>query len=172
MTDDRNVEVLIRFRDVEKKIVGDVDTVGRELYAFFSSILPAFDLASKISLTIDTQKFLESCQGVFAVTPEGVAAIGGVEALSDRELVLFHLARAHFGFLTKSYQIDTARIGDLIERTKSGAGTIAGRLSELCSEGLAERMGKGEYRATTVGLDHFLTTVATKVKTEKRSDSK
>jgi len=30
----------------------------------------------------------------------------------------------------------------------------------------------GEYRATTVGLDHFLTVVASKVKTEKGSDSK
>ena len=172
MTDDRNVEVLVKFRGVEKKIVGDVDTVVRELYAFFSGIFPAFSLAAKISLTVDTQTFLESCQGIFAVTPEGVAVIGGVETLSDRELVLLHLARAHFGFLTKKYQSDTVRIGDLIDRTKSGAGTIAGRLSELCSEGLAERMGKGEYRATTVGLDHFLTVVASKVKTEKGSDSK
>ncbi len=45
MTDDRNVEVLVKFRGVEKKIVGDVDTVARELYAFFSGIFPAFSLA-------------------------------------------------------------------------------------------------------------------------------
>lgn len=172
MTDDENVEVLIKFRDIEKKIVGDVDTVARELYAFFSGILPPFDLATKISLSVDTQEFLESCQGIFAFTPEGVAVIGGVEPLSDRELVLLHLARTRFGFLTKTYQTDTVRIGDLIERTKSGAGTIAGRLSELCSEGLAERMGKGEYRATTVGLNHFLTVVASKVVIQEERDSK
>ena len=167
MTEDRNVEVTIKFHDVEKKIVGDVDAVLRELYAFLSEMLPSLSLASRISLTVDTQKFLESCVGVFAVTPEGIAIVGGVESLSDRELVLLHLARARFGHLTKKYEADTVRIGDLIEKTKSGAGTIAGRLSELCSEGFAERMGKGEYRTTTQGLDHFLNNVISRVKVTK-----
>jgi hypothetical protein len=164
LTEDRRIEVTIKFRDMDKRIVGDVDVVLRELYAFLSSVLPAVSLASRISLTIDIQKFLESCQGVFAVTPEGIAIVGNIDMLSDKELVLLHLARARFGYLTKKFETDTVRIGDLIERTKSGAGTIAGRLSELCSEGLAERMGKGEYRATTLGLDHFLNTIVSKVR--------
>lgn len=164
MTIDQTVEVSVKFRDMEKKIVGDVDTVQRELYAFFSSVLPTMSLASRISLTVDSGRFLESCEGVFAVTPEEVATVGDTNALSDRELVLLHLAKARFGYLTKKLETDTVRIGDLIDRTKSGAGTIAGRLSELCSEGLSERMGKGEYRITTLGLDHFLKTVQSKVK--------
>lgn len=172
MTEDRRVEVTIKFRDMDKRIVGDVDIVLRELYAFFSSILPEMSLASRISLTVDTQKFLESCQGVFAVTPEGIAITGNIDTLSDKELVLLHLARARFGYLTKKFETDTVRIGDLIERTRSGAGTIAGRLSELCSEGLAERMGKGEYRATTVGLDYFLKTISSKVRRIEMGASK
>jgi len=164
LTEGERVEVTVKFRDVDKRIVGDVETVLRELFAFFSSMLPALSLASRISLTVDTQKFLESCQGVFAVTQEGIAIVGAPENLADKELVLLHLARARFGFLTKKCETDTVRIGDLIEKTKSGAGTIAGRLSELCSEGLAERMGKGEYRATTLGLDHFLGTIVSKVR--------
>lgn len=164
MTDDQTVEVIVKFRDMEKKVVGDVDTVLRELYAFFSDILPTMGLASRISLTVDSARFLESCEGVFAVTPEEIAIVGDANALSDRELVLLHLAKARFGYLTKKLETDTVRIGDLIDRTKSGAGTIAGRLSELCSEGLSERMGKGEYRTTTLGLDHFLRAVLSKVK--------
>ena len=167
MSEDRNVEVTIKFRDVEKRIVGDVDTVLRELYGFFSSVVPTLSLASRISLTVDTQEFLESCQSVFAVTTEDIAIVGETETLSDRELILLHLARARFGFLAKKYEIDTVRIGDLIERTKSGAGTIAGRLSELCSEGYVERMGKGEYRATTLGIDQFMKAILSKVKIRK-----
>jgi hypothetical protein len=164
LTEDQRIEVTIKFRDIDKRIVGDVDTVLRELYAFFSSIVPVVTLASRITLTVDTEEFLESCQGVFAVTPEDIATVGKIDTLSDKELVLLHLARARFAYLTKKFETDTVRIGDLIDRTRSGAGTIAGRLSELCSEGLAERMGKGEYRATTLGLDHFLNAVVSKVK--------
>jgi hypothetical protein len=172
LTEDRRIEVTIKFRDMDKRIVGDVDVVLRELYAFLSSVLPAVSLASRISLTIDIQGFLESCQGVFAVTSEGIAIVGNIDTLSDKELVLLHLARARFGYLTKKFETDTVRIGDLIERTRSGAGTIAGRLSELCSEGLAERMGKGEYRATTLGLDHFLNTIVSKVRRIETGASK
>jgi len=53
---------------------------------------------------------------------------------------------------------------ELASRIKRSPGTIAGRVSELCSEGLAERVGKGEYRATTYGLDHFRRAILPKVK--------
>jgi len=172
LTEDQRVEVVVKFRDIEKRIVGDVDTVLRELYAFFSGILPAMNLASRISLTVDSQTFLESCQGVFTITPEGVATIGAIDKLSDREFVISQLARARFGYLTKKLETDTVRIGDLISMTRSGAGTIAGRLSELCSEGLAERMGKGEYRVTTLGINHFLNTIVPKVRTVGEEVSK
>jgi len=53
---------------------------------------------------------------------------------------------------------------DLIVATKKSAGTVAGRLSELCGESLAERKGKGEYRVTTLGMHLFREQVLPKLK--------
>jgi predicted transcriptional regulator len=50
---------------------------------------------------------------------------------------------------------DLVQSAELIAATKKTAGTVAGRLSELCGESLAERKGKGEYRITTLGLHVF-----------------
>jgi hypothetical protein len=59
---------------------------------------------------------------------------------------------------------DFVQSADLIASSKKTAGTVAGRLSELCGESLAERKGKGEYRATTLGLHIFRTQILPKLK--------
>ncbi|HUK29144.1 MAG TPA: hypothetical protein VLV31_12030, partial [Candidatus Acidoferrales bacterium] len=59
---------------------------------------------------------------------------------------------------------DFVQSGELIAATKKTSGTVAGRLSELCGETLAERKGKGEYRATTLGMHIFRETVLPKLR--------
>jgi hypothetical protein len=59
---------------------------------------------------------------------------------------------------------DLVQSASLIAATKKTSGTVAGRLSELCGETLAERKGKGEYRATTLGLHVFREQILPKLK--------
>ena len=158
------LEVLVRCQGVEKKIVGDVDYVIREVIKFVSSIYPKIELISRISLDLDVERFLSSCEGVFTATPEGVVIISDTSKLSDRDLILLHLAKSRFGFYLGRMDRDTLFINDILSATKKTAGTVAGRLSEMCAEGLAERVGKGEYRATTYGVQRFLDEVVAQVK--------
>jgi hypothetical protein len=99
------------------------------------------------------------------LTPEGVVVTASVDQLTDRELILLHLSRVHFGYITKKLESERALIGELIAYTKKPAGTIAGRISEMSAEGLVERVGKGEYRITTYGLDSFIKNVLPKLST-------
>ncbi|MEM2922027.1 MAG: hypothetical protein QXF26_06900, partial [Candidatus Bathyarchaeia archaeon] len=62
------------------------------------------------------------------------------------------------------YDRESMVIGDILANTRKSAGTIAGRLSEMVGEGLVERIGKGEYRITTYGLDRFLKEVLPQLK--------
>jgi hypothetical protein len=101
---------------------------------------------------------------VLAVTPEGVVVTVPVDILADRELVLLHLAKARIAQMLGKSEKDFVQSAELIAATKKTAGTVAGRLSELCSESLAERKGKGEYRATTLGLRAFREQVIPKLK--------
>lgn len=158
------LEVTVRCRGMEKRIMGDVDYVVREVIKFVSSIYPKIDLISKVSLDLDVERFLSSCEGVFTATPEGVVITSDTSKLSDRDLIILHLAKARFGFYLGRMDRDTLFINDIISATKKTAGTVAGRLSEMCAEGLAERVGKGEYRATTYGVQRFLDEVVAQVK--------
>lgn len=159
----RSIEVTIKVGAVEKHLTGDVDQVMRELYKFFSELYPKLELVSRLTLTVDAEEFLKACAGIFAVTPEGIVVTSSTDSLADKELLLLHLAKARFAHITNKGDRDTLLISDLINATKGKAGTVAGRLSEMVFEGAVERIGKGEYRVTTYGLDAFQRNVITKL---------
>lgn len=158
------LEVTIRYGTLEKKIVGPPDEVAKEVYTFLLKTIPELDLASQLVLSVDVKDLAQACQGVLAVTPEGIVITVPVENLADRELVLLHLAKARIAQMLGKSDKDLVQSAELIAATKKTSGTVAGRLSELCGETLAERKGKGAYRATTLGLHVFREQILPKLK--------
>ena len=158
------LEVTIKYGTFEKKIVGSPEQVAKEVYAFLLKVIPELDLASQLALSVDVNELAQACQGVLAVTPEGVVITVPTQNLADRELVLVHLAKARIAQMLGKSDKDLVQSAELIAATKKTAGTVAGRLSELCGESLAERKGKGEYRVTTLGLHVFREQILPKLK--------
>jgi hypothetical protein len=158
------VEVAIRYRDVEKTIRGSPEDVFRGVFQFLCETIPTLDTVSRITLTVNFADFLREAAGVFALTQEGVVILTPLEALTDRELVMLNLVKTKVAFETGKSEKETLLASDLISFTGKGSGTVAGRLSELSGEGLVERIGKGEYRVTTFGLHRFRQDVLPKLK--------
>jgi hypothetical protein len=158
------LEISIRYGNLEKKITGPPDQVAKEVYSFLIKIVPELELASQLSLSVDLKQLAQACEGIIAVTPEGVVVTVPVDSLADRELVLLHLAKARMTQMLGKTETDQVQSAELIVATKKTAGTVAGRLSELCTENLAERKGKGEYRVTTLGLHIFQEQILPKLK--------
>ena len=126
MSEDNQIEVWIKYKDLEKKVTGNKDTVIREVISFLSTNAPNLEFISKLTLTIDEEQFLNSCSQIMKLTPEGVVVTVPTENLTDRELILLYLTRTRFGYLTKNLDSDRAIIGDLISHTKKSAGTGQG----------------------------------------------
>ena len=154
----------IRYGSLEKKITGDPEDVAKTVLSFLMSLVPQLELASRLVLSVDLSKIAKTCEGIVAITPEGVVVTASTEGLADRELLLFQLAKQKIAQMMGKSESDTVQASDLIAATKRSGGTVAGRLSELCSESLAERKGKGEYRVTTLGLHIFQEQVIPKLK--------
>jgi hypothetical protein len=159
-----NIEVTVRFKGDQMTVSGNPDQVIRELLVFFSKVYPQLETVRRISLSVDATELLGACEGVMALTPEGMAITADTGYLREKELIMLHLAKTRVGQMLGKLEGDTLRLNDLVVATKSKSGTVAGRLSEMCSEGIVERSGKGEYRATTSGLDYFIKSVVPKFK--------
>lgn len=154
----------IRYGSLEKKITGGPEDVAKAVLTFLTSLIPQMELAARLVLSVDLRKIAEACQGAVAITPEGVVVIVSTEGLADRELLLLHLAKQKIAEMTGKSESDSVQASDLTAATKRSAGTVAGRLSELCAESLVERKGKGEYRITTLGLHLFQEQIILKLK--------
>jgi hypothetical protein len=158
------LEVTIKYGTLEKKATGPPEQVAKEVFTFLTKVIPELELASHLALSVDLSDLAKACEGVLAITPEGVVVTVPVDKLADRELMLLHLAKARIAQMLGKSDKDFVQSADLIASSKKTAGTVAGRLSELCGESLAERKGKGEYRATTLGLHMFRTQILPKLK--------
>jgi hypothetical protein len=166
--EEESLELTVRYKGLEKKVVGNPAEVSREFFAFLAREFPSLTILTRVSIGTDLISLLEDCEGVIALAPEGVVLLAtDLSSLTDKELVLLHLLKAKIANLTGKSEKDSLKSSDLMTLTGKSAGTLAGRISELCSEGLAERAGKAEYRITTLGTHRFRREVLPKIKSHE-----
>jgi len=158
------LELFARYKDMELRFKGKPDDVIRSLLRFIQQILPAYDLASKLVLTVDLEGLLKSVEGIIAFTPEGPVVTVPKEKLGgEKDAILLHLVKAYIGYKTGRLGKDSLATSEITALTGGKSSTIGARLSELVSSGWVERVGRGEYRITTLGIQNFIDEVLPKI---------
>ncbi|MEM2341912.1 MAG: hypothetical protein QXX94_03170 [Candidatus Bathyarchaeia archaeon] len=162
-----NLELIVKYKDIEAKFTGSPEDVIRAFFGFMSKVLPAYDFASNLILTVDLEDLLKRIKGLIAFTPEGpVITIPRERLGGDRNVIILNLIKAYVGYKTGRLEKDSLSMSEIMALTGGKSGTIAARLSELTDIGLVERVGRGEYRITTLGVKFFLEEVLPKIKLE------
>lgn len=165
------LELTVKYRDIEAKFAGKPDDVIRAFLDFMAKALPAYDLASHLILTVDLDALLKGVKGLIAFAPEGpVITIPREKIGGDRNIIMLNLIRAYIGYRTGRLERDSLSTAEIIAATGGKSGTVAARLSELADMGLVERVGRGEYRVTTLGVKFFLEEILPKIRTEERDE--
>ncbi|MCW4020299.1 MAG: hypothetical protein NWF14_03605 [Candidatus Bathyarchaeota archaeon] len=166
--EEASLELFVRYKDIEVKFAGKPDDVIRSFLNFVNQVVPAYELVSGLTLTVDLERLLKSIKGLIAFTPEGpVITVPRDELGGERETIIVHLIKAHAGYETGRLERNSLTTNEIISLTGGKSGTVAARLSELTSSGWVERVGRGEYRVTTLGVKAFLDEVLPKIKTEE-----
>jgi len=163
------LEIFAKYRDLEIRFKGKPDEVIRSLLRLIQQILPTYDLASKLILTVNLEDLLENVKGIIAFTPEGPVVTIPKEKLSgERDAILLHLIKTYIGYKTGKLEKDTLATSEITSLTGGKSSSVGARLSELVSSGWIERVGRGEYRITTLGVKNFIDEVLPKIKSEER----
>ena len=157
------IEVTLKHSGVESRIIGNHESVLKEIISYFSKAYPSIELVSKLILSVDASEFLQSCTGAIASSPEGLVILRDLTDLKDRELLMVHLSGSRLLFQLGKRETDNLSLEEITKTTGRSTGTVAGRLSELCNEQLVERVGKGSYRLTTMGTRVVMKTLMPKV---------
>jgi len=165
-----SIRVYLECGELKLNFEGSVEDVIRALMEFLSKHYPSYDLIKKLVISVDLEELLKKIEGIIGISTEGAVLLIPkeklVKQLSLRERILLHLLRAYIGYQLKISDKQSLSVDELLRITGSGTGALAGRLSELSDDGFIERIGRGEYKVTTLGLKHLVEEVLPKIKLE------
>ena len=160
-----NLEVVVKYKGIETKFTGKPDQVVRTMLNYVSQVLPSFEIVSGLTLTVDLEDLLKKVKGLIAFTPEGIVVTVPKDRINgERDAVLLHLVKSYIGHRIGKTEKDSLTMAELLDSTGGKSGTVGARLSELASMGWVERVGRGEYRITTLGTKAFMDEVAPRLK--------
>jgi len=165
VSEERKVEMLLRYRGMEIKLSGTPNEVTKAFLDFMSKMLPAYEIVNRLVMTVDLDKLLRDLEGIVALTPEGVIVTTPRDNMGERETILLHLLKTNVGYQLGKLEEDAISLADILTQTGGKPSTTAARLSELVNQGWVERVGRGKYRITTFGVKSFQETVLPKLKT-------
>jgi hypothetical protein len=160
------VTVHVKYCDVEKTFSGNAEEVWLSLNKFFAEFLPSFDVAKKLTLSVDLQGLARDCEGLIAFSKEGANLLVSKERLTDNETLCLWLLAAHLGCqlgLLKSNLIPKEELQAKLG--KSGKITST-RLGELVKSEIVVKTLDEKFRITTFGVVQMQKEFLPKIKTK------
>jgi len=160
---EEKITVHIKYRDVEQTFVGNVDDVWVSVNRFFSQMIPALDIARKVTLTVDLAKLIEDFKDVIAIAPEGPELLISKEKLTDSETLQLYLLAAYIGYRLGKLPNETMRREELSAKLGKNIKITTTRLGELLKEGKVTKTDDGSYKINTVAIVRLQKEVLPKV---------
>lgn len=149
---EEKITVHIKYKDVEQTFVGHVNDVWVIVNKFFSQMIPSFDVAQKVLLTLDLPKLIEDFKDVIVLATEGPELLISKRRLTDSEIIQLYLLAAYMGHKLGRLSRDSMSKKELQTRLGKTSKITSTRLGELCREGVAIKTEEGNYKITTIGI--------------------
>jgi hypothetical protein len=154
----------IKYKDLEETICGSPQETWILTNKFFSELLPSFEIAKKLSLSVDLQKLAKDCEGLIAFSSEGSNILAPKNKLTDNETLSLWLLASYIGHELGKLENETLSKDEL--QTKLGkSGKIAStRLGELAKNGVIAKVEDDRFRITTFGISQMQKDTLPKIK--------
>jgi len=165
MSEENAVTVVVKCGGMEKTFTGNVNDVWVSVNKFFGEVIPAFDIARKVMLTVDLDKLIEDFKDVIAIAPEGPELLIGKERLTDSETLQLYLLAAYIGYKLGKLTRETMTKEELQAKLGKNMKITTTRLGELVKQGYVVRTEDGSFKIATIGIKK-LQEELTAIKTE------
>jgi len=146
------VTIHVKYGDVEQTFSGNVNDVWISVNKFFSESIPAFEVARKMTLTVDLAKLIEDFKDVIAIAPEGPEILVPKEKLTDSETLQFYLLAAYVGYRLGKQPTDVMTKEELQVKLGKSMKITTTRLGELVKQGNVIKTNEGNYRIATIAI--------------------
>ena len=149
---ERKVTVNVKYDGVEQTFSGDVNDVWVNVNKFFGEMIPTFELARKVTLTVDLSELIEDFKDVIKIAPEGPELLIPKDKLTDSEVLQFYLLAAYVGFRLGKRLTEAMTKEELQAKLGKSMKITATRLGELVKQGTVVKGDDGAFRIATIGV--------------------
>jgi len=163
---ERVITVHVKYGEIEQTFTGSVNDVWVSVNKFFSEMIPAFDIARKVTLTVDLARLIEDFKDVIAIAPEGPELLISKERLTDSETLQLYLLAAYMGYRLGKLTRETMTKEELMAKLGKNMKITTTRLGELTKDGQIAKTEESNYKITTIGIKRFQDETLPKIRTK------
>jgi hypothetical protein len=150
--DKDELTVEVRYKGVEKKFSGSVESVWLSLNRFFNEFLPSFEVAQKLTMNVDLQKLAKVSEDIIALSKEGPCLLVPRNKLTDNETLSLLLLAGYLAHQLGNAETDAVSKEELQGKLGKDGKIASTRLGELVKNQTAAKTPDEKYRITTRGL--------------------
>jgi hypothetical protein len=122
------------------------------LNKFFGELLPTFETARMLTLTVDLKTLAKDSEKILAFTEEGPYIIVPRDKLTDNETLALLLLANYMGRRLGKTKADGLSKEELQAKLGKDAKTTSTRLGELVKSEMVAKTAEDKYKITTLGL--------------------
>ncbi len=160
------IHVQIKYKDVEQQFSANPQEAWLFLTQFFNEIIPAYEIAQKLWLNIDTQKLAKDLNGIVAFSSDGVSLLVPKTKLTDNETLLFWLTAYYLGQKLSLLNNDSLSKDELQVKLGKNGKITSTRLGELVKNDFVSKTADEKFRITTFGILQVQKEVIPKIKSK------
>ncbi len=152
MTVPDKVDVHLKYKELEKDFSATLQETWELLDQFFKEYLPAFEIAQKLTLSVDLQQLAKDLDGLAAFSEEGANLLVPKNKLTDNEALTLWLTAQYLGKRLGLLKTDALSKDELQTKLGKTAKIVSTRLGELIKTECATKTPEDSYKITTFGV--------------------
>ena len=165
MTEKDNVEVHIKYKDIDKTLTASsAEQAWLILGKIFSDFMPSFEIAKKLWLDVDVSALAKDTEGIIAFSPEGPNVLVPKGKLTDNETLILWLLASYLGHKLGRIQTDSLTKDELQAKLGKSGKITSTRLGELIKNNTVTKADEDKYRVTTFGVSQLQKDILPKIR--------
>ncbi len=149
--EEKKVRVQIEYNGLKHSVEGSVEEAIKEVVNFLSKVCPTYDVASKIIYAPNYIEILNDLSEIVNLTPNGELILLKQIPSTDEAIGVLLLA-VEVAYKLGKRKTNALSAEELTKILGKAEKTIRNTIAEMIKAGLIERIEKGTYHITIVGV--------------------
>jgi len=146
------IQVHLKYKEFEQQFSADPQEAWLLANQFFKDFIPSFDIAQKLSLSIDLQQLAKDLSGIAAFSTDRANLLVPRNKLTDNEALMVWLTSYYVGYKLGFVNNDSLSKDELQAKLGKSGKIVSTRLGELIKNGSVQKTTDEKFKSTTFGV--------------------